>query len=754
MKLLFKSNYYLRKALAFNILIIAVVSSFQSFAQTVTEVCTSTSASSYDKFKVQIDYHTEMGPGEGKGSLWFKIDKIAVSPASNANYIFRGQPYTPGDLGLSSWSYASEVSPVTATVDVIYKGSLIKSNRTQIVYNTEGKILTFYDNGGNPSATVGSVNIPYSGFQKSDVVVNIHDLSSNCHCGSAEVQKLINEKLNPKTTGTNNSNTQYTISNNQSSTQNSSQSQSGNNSNENYSAPKKDLSDMYYFSKEPSPTSNQTSNETWGLLNNYGNGIVNRIARDQEAAIAEDERRAAAEDRKNEEEHELGKMNKSCLSDYEKGNYEKIYNTALKGLSYKNKKFELDFLIWAVIGSLHQKKFDECISYANKLKKHPNIKNVGNDDLFAVEMYTGISYHWLKKHDDAIISYNNALKLNNKTALINRLIGDVYFEMGNYTSAIEYYNKELEVSPYDLIALKSRAEAKLKLKDFQGCENDYTLGIEHTSESVYFYEKRAENRYKKMKNYDGAISDYTKLMEIGTDKPKYFQNRSDAYLAKKETDLALNDLNTAIALNPKESWFYFDRSNIYMYIKKDLNKALSDLNIAVELNPASQDILYRRALVFKRQKNYARAALDYTSLIQKKSNDEWYNYELGKLYFLYLNDTASANPYFRKVLTLSKVETRIAFCHLFLGNVDLAKTKLEQAIQSETDDKRKRGLKYTEAEFYAIQKQEKKALTILEELLKTGYVLDPYESQFIDNFVYIRDKPAFKNLLVKYYKPK
>lgn len=722
-------------------------------AQTVTEVCASSSPSSYNKFKVQVDYHTEMGPGEGKGSLWYKIDKIAVSPASGASYMFRGQAYTPGDVGLAAWPSSPEASPVTATVDIVYKGSLIKSNRMSIVYNTEIKILTFYDNGGKPSATVGSVNIPYSGFSKSDIVVSIHDLSSNCHCGSAEVQKLINDKLNSKTSGTTNSSTQYSISSNQNSSQNSSQNDGGNSSADGSSTAKKDLSDMYYFSKEP--TTNQTNNETWGALNSFGNSLVNNIARNEEAAYEEDMRRAAAEDRKNEEEHELNKLKNSCLSDFEKGNYDKIYNNALKGLSNKNKKYETDFLFWAVIGGVLQKKFEESISYANKLKKHPKFSEVGNDNLLLIEFYSGISHHNLKKYDDAVVAYKNALKINDKISTINRILGDVYFEMKNYNDAIVYYTKELEITPYDLMALKSRAEAKLKLKDFQGAESDYTLGVDHTSESVFFYEKRAEVRYKNLKNYDGAIADYTKLMEIGSNKATYFQNRAKVYLAKKEVDLSLNDLNAAIALNPKESWFYYDRAYIYMLKEKnDLNKALNDMNIAVELNPASENILYRRATVYKKQKNYTRAVLDYTSLIQKNSNDEWYNYELGKIYYLYLNDTASANPYFRKMLTLSKIETRIAFCHLFLGNVELAQAKLEQAIQAETDDRKKRQLTYVQVEFYAILKQEKKALTILEELLKTGYVLDPFDAQFVDNLVYIRDKPAFKNLLVKYYKPK
>ncbi|MBL7889222.1 MAG: hypothetical protein JNL24_06695 [Bacteroidia bacterium] len=719
-------------------------------AQNVTEVCSSTSSSSYDKFKVQVGYHTEMGPGEGKGSLWCKIDKIAVSPASGASYMFRGQAYTPGDIGLASWSYASEANPVTATVDIIYKGSLIKSNRMSIVYNTEIKILTFYDNGGKPSATVGSFNIPYSGFSKNDIVVSIHDLSSNCHCGSAEVQKLINDKLNSNTSGTTNSSTQYSISSNQ----NSSQSDGGYSSNQGSSTAKKDLSDMYYFSKEPSPTTNQTSNEAWGALNSFGNSLVNNIARNQEAAYEAEMRRAAAEDKKNAEEYELWQLKESCLSDFEKGNYDKIYNNALKGLSNKNKKYETDFLFWAVIGGVLQKKFEEGISYANKLKKHPKFSEVGNDNLLLIEFYSGISHHNLKKYDDAIVAYKNALKINDKISSINRIVGDVYFEMKNYNDAIVYYTKELEITPYDLSALKSRAETKLKLKDFQGAESDYTLGIDHTSESVFFYEKRAENRHFNLMNYDGAIADYTKLMEIGSKKASYFHKRAKVYLSKKETDLALNDINTAIALDPKDSWFYFFRSHIYMRKEKnDLNKALSDLNIAVELNPASFDILHRRATVFKRQKNYTRAALDYTSLVQKKSDSEFYNFELAKLYSLYLNDTASANPYFRKVLTLSKIETRITFCHLFLGNTELAQSRIEQAIQSQTDIKEKRQLMYYQAEMYAILKQEKKALTILEELLKTGYVLDPYEAQFADGFIYIKDKPAFKNLLVKYYKP-
>lgn len=490
-----------------------------------------------------------------------------------------------------------------------------------------------------------------------------------------------------------------------------------------------------------------------GLL---GNMFAENQRRDQERAWAEEQRQNERDARAYEnyqEERNLLSMRDQCFDDFNNGRYDNIYSSAIKGLASKNKKYEADFLVLAVLGGVLQKKYDEAINYGNKLKLHSRYGEVGVYDRFAVELYMGIAYHSLEKYEQSIASYANAKSLDDKSTLVNRLMGDVYFELKKYPEAVTAYTHELEITPFDILSLKGRAKAKSALKDYEGALSDYTLGIDNTAEKVSFYELRADLKRTKLMDYPEAISDYTKLIAIGNNKASYFSNRGKTYYSMNKSDSALVDITTAIQLNPNDNTYYYERALVYVYKIRDLNKALIDVDKALQLNPKSNAAYLLRARIYMRLDNYTKAAIDYNKLLETKPNDSNLNFYLGQLYYLYLNDTASANPYLKKVILKDTVSLRGTASLLYLGQKEKAFSKIDNAIAKETDPESKKSLIYSKVLMYAASKQEAKALLLLEELLKSGFKLDPYEAYHTDGFFYMRNKPNFKALVQKYYKP-
>jgi tetratricopeptide (TPR) repeat protein len=62
----------------------------------------------------------------------------------------------------------------------------------------------------------------------------------------------------------------------------------------------------------------------------------------------------------------------------------------------------------------------------------------------------GISYYNLEKYDQAISSYNDALKLDPQNSRIYGNIGNVYRDKGDYKTAEENYRKAISVDPTNI----------------------------------------------------------------------------------------------------------------------------------------------------------------------------------------------------------------------------------------------------------------------------------------------------------------
>lgn len=140
---------------------------------------------------------------------------------------------------------------------------------------------------------------------------------------------------------------------------------------------------------------------------------------------------------------------------------------------------------------------------------------------------------------------------NKAKAYYNR--GTVYYQKGNFESAIRYLSMSLALEP--------------KAPD------------------VYFNRGLS---YRRQHKIDEAISDFSKAIELNQTQSGYYFERCNAFIVKNDFDDAVADCSEAIKLSPDEVGGYFLRGLAYM-LRGDLEGALVDSVQALQIQPDHSD---------------------------------------------------------------------------------------------------------------------------------------------------------------------
>jgi len=111
---------------------------------------------------------------------------------------------------------------------------------------------------------------------------------------------------------------------------------------------------------------------------------------------------------------------------------------------------------------------------------------------------------------------------------------------GKFQSAIEDYNKVIELRPENASNYESRGDLKFKLEDYRGAIKDYTkaLGI---SKGFILYRKRSSAKFK-LGDYRGVIKDLTMVIKL-IEESELLRNRMGKYLQAAYLNRGIAKLN-------------------------------------------------------------------------------------------------------------------------------------------------------------------------------------------------------------------
>jgi len=294
------------------------------------------------------------------------------------------------------------------------------------------------------------------------------------------------------------------------------------------------------------------------------------------------------------------------------------------------------------------------------------------------------------------------------THSLNELIrmGNASADKKDYLHALKYYNAALIVDPRSCTALYDRGRVFFEEKDYEKAIEDITEVINltepfgHKSLQAQNYTMRGICYMRTNKN-DQAKDDFSKAVNLDPRSKVAFYDRAHIFFGEKDYEKAIADLTEVIKLTEsldlksQQTQSYRMRGICYRRMKKN-DMALDDFNKAINLDPKNYKTYFGRALVYSQMGDAGGVIQDCNRIIELAPGDaEGYN-DLAWLYATWpkdgVRDGEKALELATKACTLSEWKKwycigTLAAAEAETGKFDDALTHQQQALAMAKADK-------------------------------------------------------------------
>jgi len=255
----------------------------------------------------------------------------------------------------------------------------------------------------------------------------------------------------------------------------------------------------------------------------------------------------------------------------------------------------------------------------------------------AVQEYS-IGYEYLKqrKYDEAIIHFEEAIKLDPKYYAAYIALAKTYRTKRDIVTAESFYNQAKKIEPQDTRAYEGIA-------------------------TIYFVDYR---------NYDKAIAEFIRGLQVDSTDVDLLNGLAASYTKKKEYDKALKYYKKSLEYEPENIEAMFAIANVYME-KNESDKAISYLQELIIKKPKNIEVREKLAETLVDLKRYNEAVEQYKYLIEQKPDNYNYHLKLGLVYKLQKKYT-NAEKEFKDAKRLAPNNTSPLF-HLADLNITLKK---------------------------------------------------------------------------------
>lgn len=192
-----------------------------------------------------------------------------------------------------------------------------------------------------------------------------------------------------------------------------------------------------------------------------------------------------------------------------------------------------------------QNSFEEAIaSYEGALKLQPDAADVWNN--------RGVVLTRLQRYHEAIASYDRATEILSSYADAWNNRGVALFEMQLFTEAIASYEKAIQAKPDYADAWNNRGVAFAKINQYEEAVFCYNQALGINSDYLDAWNNRGI-ALTKLQKYDAAIDSYDHAARVRPNSYRVWYNKSRCYALQNKVDLAIENLQRAIHLNPQLS---------------------------------------------------------------------------------------------------------------------------------------------------------------------------------------------------------
>ena len=227
----------------------------------------------------------------------------------------------------------------------------------------------------------------------------------------------------------------------------------------------------------------------------------------------------------------------------------------------------------------------------------------------------------LPKGEDLKEFHSSILQLQSE---VYRSLGDFSTSAGREREARENYEQALTVINQAISMFPNSPRSYMIKWSVLDNLKRYDEGLAAINQAInlapraFLYLIRAMH-YSSQKKYDLALDDHNKAIELNPNFALAYFGRGTHYLSQQKSDLALTDYNKAIELNPNFAMAYSHRGLLYS-LQKKYDLALTDYSKAIEINPNLAYAYVNRGVLYQDQQKYELALTDYNQAIQLDPN--------------------------------------------------------------------------------------------------------------------------------------
>ena len=201
------------------------------------------------------------------------------------------------------------------------------------------------------------------------------------------------------------------------------------------------------------------------------------------------------------------------------------------------------------------------------------------------------------------------------------------FEDGRYREAITQFKEFIKTDSTDDEAYYYLGRSYLNIDQSDSAVQSLTLAIKSLntlapSNSDYFLYRALA--YKADKIYYLAADDFESAKKLNPSDPKiYFEDARLKFIMDKDKSGAIDELGTAIKLNPDYAPYYIKRADYKLYSARFifdshdiLESAVRDVSFAISLEPSNYDYYRMRSEIYKEIGEPDLAVGDYNEMIR------------------------------------------------------------------------------------------------------------------------------------------
>jgi len=247
-------------------------------------------------------------------------------------------------------------------------------------------------------------------------------------------------------------------------------------------------------------------------------------------------------------------------------------------------------------------------------------KGAMEDLNYYIFRFNGLLCKKFKNYRKAVEIYEEAAEKTGRVDTFYSEIGELSIESGNYSQALEYYRKSVEMFP-DNMTLWSKLADTLKIhsnENIHEIKQCYTklINLDPTNARIFY---DLGHLYLKLEDKLSAVNSFRKSVSLESNNPFYHNSLAYSLVQLENYEEAISEYQRAIKLNPDNEWTSLVSQAlgaIYHQVKNNIDAGIVSYQTSIVLDPFNIDAYISLGELFQEKNDFAGAIDCYCEAIK------------------------------------------------------------------------------------------------------------------------------------------